>query len=138
MNASVGGTVSAGSSTITAASAASGTSSTSTTGSSFAGTGSGSSGSGSSASSSSGSSLFPIDSLGQLEIVAGFAEADAIKIAVGQPVTITFPALPDTEVAGRVAAVSLTSTVVSDVVTYDETIVLVNPPATVKEGMTAD
>jgi L-fucose isomerase-like protein len=41
-------------------------------------------------------------------------------------------------VAGRMAAVSLTSTVVSDVVTYDETIDLINPPATVKEGMTAD
>ena len=40
--------------------------------------------------------------------------------------------------AGRVAAVSLTSTVVSNVVTYDETIALINPPATVKEGMTAD
>jgi multidrug efflux pump subunit AcrA (membrane-fusion protein) len=136
VNASVGGTVSAGSSTITSASAASDTSSASTTGSNFASTGSGSSGSGSSG--SSGSSLFTIDSLGQLEIVAGFAEADAIKIAVGQPVTITFPALPDTEVAGRVAAVSLTSTVVSDVVTYDETIDLINPPSTVKEGMTAD
>ena len=49
------------------------------------------------------------------------------EIAVGQPVTITFPALPDTEVAGRVAAVSLTSTVVSDVVTYDETIALDQP-----------
>ena len=136
MNASVGGTVSAGSSTITSASAASDTSSASTTGSNFASTGSGSSGSGSSG--SSGSSLFTIDSLGQLEIVAGFAEADATKIAVGQPVTITFPALPDTEVAGRVVAVSLTSTVVSDVVTYDETIDLINPPSTVKEGMTAD
>jgi macrolide-specific efflux system membrane fusion protein len=37
-----------------------------------------------------------------------------------------------------VAAVSLTSTVVSNVVTYDETIILINPPSTVKEGMTAD
>ena len=36
------------------------------------------------------------------------------------------------------AAVSLTSTVVSNVVTYDETIALINPPSTVKDGMTAD
>ena len=36
------------------------------------------------------------------------------------------------------AAVSLTSTVVSNVVTYDETIKLINPPSTVKDGMTAD
>ena len=134
VNASVGATVSAGSSTISQRRAAS----SSTTraparrrrvarlGSSGLGSSSGSS--------SSGSSLFTIDSLGQLEIVAGFAEADATEIAVGQPVTITLPALPNTEVAGRVAAVSLTSTVVSNVVTYDETITLINPPSTVKDG----
>ena len=140
VTASVGAAASAGSSSVSSANATSSTSSSSTSGAAASGgAGSGSSGSGSNASSSSsGSGLFTIDSLGQLEIVAGFAEADATQIAVGQPVTITFPALTNTEVAGRVAAVSLTSTVVSDVVTYDETIVLVNPPATVKEGMTAD
>jgi multidrug efflux pump subunit AcrA (membrane-fusion protein) len=140
VNASVGATASAGSST-TSSAAASTTSSSSTSdaaGSSALGSGSSGVGSSTTGSSSSGSSLFTIDSLGQLEIVAGFAEADATQIAVGQPVTITLPALPDTEVAGRVAAVSLTSTVVSDVVTYDETIDLINPPPTVKEGMTAD
>jgi multidrug efflux pump subunit AcrA (membrane-fusion protein) len=138
VTASVGAAASAGSST-TGASASSTTASSTSGASGSSALGSGSSGAGSSTgSSSSGSSLFTIDSLGQLEIVAGFAEADATQIAVGQPVTITFPALPDTEVAGRLAAVSLTSTVVSDVVTYDETIDLVNPPATVKEGMTAN
>ena len=35
-------------------------------------------------------------------------------------------------------AVASTSTVVSNVVTYNVTILLVNPPPTVKEGMTAD
>jgi multidrug efflux pump subunit AcrA (membrane-fusion protein) len=147
VNASAGTTASSGSSTTSSGAASSSAASSSTSGaaaSSGLGSGSSSSGSGSSGagsgtgSSSSGSSLFTIDSLGQLEIVAGFAEADATQIALGQPVTITFPALPDTEVAGRVAAVSLTSTVVSNVVTYNETIDLINPPATVKEGMTAD
>ena len=134
-DAAVGQTVSVGSSTVSGASA-SGSSSTgsSSSGVSAASTG----GSSSTGSSTSGSSLFTIDSLGQLEIVAGFAEADATNIAVGQPVTITFPALTNTEVAGRVVAVSLTSTVVSSVVTYDETIALINPPSNVKEGMTAD
>lgn len=136
VNASVGAAASAGSSTITSGGASSTASSTAA--SSSTGGATGSSSSGSAGSSSSGSSLFTIDSLGQLEIVAGFAEADATQIAVGQPVTITLAALPDTEVAGRVAAVSLTSTVVSNVVTYDETIILINPPSTVKEGMTAD
>ena len=131
-DAAVGQTVSTGSSTVSGASPSS--SSSSSTGVGAASTG----GSSSTGSSTSGSGLFTIDSLGQLEIVAGFAEADATNIAVGQPVTITFPALTNTEVAGRVVAVSLTSTVVSSVVTYDETIALINPPSNVKEGMTAD
>jgi multidrug efflux pump subunit AcrA (membrane-fusion protein) len=140
VSATVGEAASAGSSTVGSSAASSTASSSSTTsGAGSSGLGAASSGANSSTgSSSSGSSLFTIDSLGQLEIVAGFAEADATQIALGQPVTITFPALPDTEVAGRVAAVSLTSTVVSDVVTYDETVALINPPSTVKEGMTAD
>ena len=78
---------------------------------------------------SSSSGFVTIDSLGQLEIVSGFAEADATKIAVGEPATITFPALTNVDVAGKVVAVSSTSTVVSNVVTYDETIAHVNPPS---------
>ncbi len=93
--------------------------------------------SGSGASSGSSSSFVTLASLDKLEIVAGFAEADATKIAVGQPATITFPALPNTDVAGKVTSVSSTSTVVSNVVTYGVTIVLIDPPSDVKEGMTA-
>jgi multidrug efflux pump subunit AcrA (membrane-fusion protein) len=78
-----------------------------------------------------------IESLEQLEVVAGLAEADAIKVAVGDPVTVTLPALPNVGVAGKVVAVSATSTVVSNVVTYATTISLVKPPAVVKDGMTA-
>ena len=71
-------------------------------------------------------------------MTAGFAEADAGEIKVGQPATLTFPALTDTEVAGKVVSVSNSSTVVNNVVTYDATIALVNPPADVKQGMTTD
>ncbi len=88
-------------------------------------------------SSSNSSPFATIDSLNKLEIVSGFAEADATKLAAGQPATITFPALTNTEVAGKVVAVSSTSTVVSNVVTYNVTIILINPPPEVKEGMTA-
>jgi multidrug efflux pump subunit AcrA (membrane-fusion protein) len=99
----------------------------------------GGTGSGSNASSSSSSTTFAtIETLDQLQVVSGFAEADATRLAVGQPVTITFPALTNIEVAGKVVAVASTSTVVSNVVTYDATIALVNPPAEVKDGMTAN
>jgi multidrug efflux pump subunit AcrA (membrane-fusion protein) len=49
-----------------------------------------------------------------------------------------FPPCPIPTVTGKVSAVAPTSTVVSNVVTYDVTIALVNPPSTVLVGMTAD
>ncbi len=125
VNGSVGGTVSAGTTTISTGAANAASSSTSTSAAAARAR-------------RSSSSLITIDSLNQLEIVAGFPEADATNVAVGDPATVTFPALTDTEVAGKVVAVSNTSTVVDDVVTYDETIALIDPPTTVKEGMTAD
>ena len=128
VNGSIGETVGGGGSSVTQG----GASSSST---SAQGTASGAAGSGSSSGSSS--SLITIDSLDKLEVVSGFAEADATKLAVGQPATVTFPALPNIEVAGKVTAVASTSTVVSDVVTYNATISLINPPTEVKEGMTA-
>jgi multidrug efflux pump subunit AcrA (membrane-fusion protein) len=133
LTASIDGTVTAVSGTVGETVSAGSSSSASSSGSS------GSSASGSSSSSSSSSSGFvTIDNLKNLEVVAGFAEADATKIALGQPATITLAALPSTEVAGVVTAVSPTSVVVDNVVTYDETISLRDPPATVLDGMTAD
>ena len=93
---------------------------------------------GSSSSSSSSSSFITITDLDQLEVGAGFAEADISNIKVGQPATITLAALTDIELSGTVNAVSPTSTVSSNVVTYDVTISVDDPPSNVKIGMTAD
>ena len=71
-------------------------------------------------------------------MVAGFAEANISKMAVGETATATLPALPNTTVTGTVVAVSPTSTVTSNVVTYNVTIALQSPPSSVKVGMTAD
>jgi len=79
-----------------------------------------------------------ISSLGDYDVVVGFAEADATKIAAGQPATITLPAIADSDIEGKVVAISPTATVVSDVVTYDVTIDLTDAPSDVKDGMTAD
>jgi multidrug efflux pump subunit AcrA (membrane-fusion protein) len=156
VNDAVGDTVSGGgsSSSATGASSSDSSSSTGSTGTGSSGfgasstgasstgassTGASSDGSSSGDSSSSSSSGFAtIENLGGLEVVAGYAEADIAKMAVGETATVTLPALPDSTVTGTVTAVSPTSTVVSDVVTYDVTISLEDPPATVKVGMTAD
>jgi len=106
--------------------------------SSAAATGSSTPASSASSSTSASSGVVTIANLAKLEVVAGFAEADAIKIKVGQTAAVTLSALPDTAVAGKVTAVSPTSTVTSNVVTYDVTVRLVDPPASVHNGMTAD
>jgi multidrug efflux pump subunit AcrA (membrane-fusion protein) len=117
-------------------SASSSTGSTSSSGTSSSSTGTASTGS--SSSSSSSSSFITITDLGQLEVVAGFAEADISNIKIGQPATITLAALTNVELTGKVTAVAPTSTVSSNVVTYDVTIAVDDPPSNVKIGMTAD
>ena len=86
----------------------------------------------SNSSNSSSSAFITIDNLASLQVVAGFAEADATSIAAGQGATVTLAALPSTEVAGSVVSISPIPTVVSNVVTYDVTIGLDHAPATVK------
>lgn len=130
----VGSTVTGGGSS----SSSTGGSSTASAGSTAATGSSGGTSSSSSGSSGSSSSFITVDDLASLQVVAGFAEADASSIAVGQGGTVTLAALPNTEVAGTVVAVSPTSTVVSNVVTYDVTIAMTGSPATVKDGMTAN
>jgi multidrug resistance efflux pump len=138
VNNSVGDTVGGSGSSVSRGAANVSSSSGSDTGAAgAAATGSGT-GTGTGSTSSSSSTFATIETLRKLEVVSGFAEADATKLAVGQPATVTFPALPDVEVAGKVVDLSSTSTVVSNVVTYNATIALVNPPADVKEGMTAN
>jgi multidrug efflux pump subunit AcrA (membrane-fusion protein) len=72
-----------------------------------------------------------------LEVVAGFPEASAVKIKVGQPAQVTLSALTSTSVSGEVTAVSPTASVVSIVVTYAVTVSLTGPPADVQPGMSA-
>lgn len=100
-----------------------------------AGAGSSSSSSSTASSSSSSSAFMTIASLSNLQVVAGFPEASAVKIKVGQPATATLSALSATTIAGRVTAISPTPTVVSNVVTYSVTIGLTDPPPTVQDGM---
>jgi HlyD family secretion protein len=106
-------------------------------GTSASSTSSGGAATGASASSSSSSAFITLDNVSALEVVAGFAEADASKVQVGQAATISLNALPNQTLDGQVSRVDVTSTVVSNVVTYNVTITLANPPTGVKPGMTA-
>jgi len=126
LTAPIAGTVAAVNGAVGQTVAGGGTSSSSTSASSATG-------------SSSGSSAFiTLDDISTLQVVAGFAEVDAVKVQNSQAATVTLNALPNQTVTGQVSNVDIQSTVVSNVVTYDVTVTLTNPPAGVKPGMTAN
>src|SRR6185437_10582016 len=91
----------------------------------------------SSSSSSSSSAFITLTNLTDLQVVADVDEADASKVVVGAPATVTLNALPSQEFAATVIAVANSSTVVSNVVEYQVTFELNNTNPAVKPGMTA-
>jgi macrolide-specific efflux system membrane fusion protein len=76
--------------------------------------------------------------LEQMVVEVGFPEADAGKVAAGQPVTLTIDSLAGQRLTGTVQSVDTVSTVVSNVVTYNAVVAFDSVPAGVKPGMTAN
>lgn len=75
---------------------------------------------------------------GALEVVADFAEADAARVQIGDPVTVTFAALGGASAAGTVTAVDeVATTGANALVTYGVRVQLTEAPEGVREGMTA-
>ena len=105
--------------------------------SSSAATGSSTSSStGPSTSSSSSTSAMVITDLSSFEATVTLAEADVASVTVGQKATMTFDALPDLTITGKVESVDNAGTISQSVVSYTVTI---NPDVTndgVKGGMT--
>jgi macrolide-specific efflux system membrane fusion protein len=64
-------------------------------------------------------------------------EIDIATVKVGQAANITLDALPDEAVNGEVAFISPVGTALVGVVSYDTTIMLENPTAELRDGMTA-
>ena len=91
-------------------------------------------GSGSSASGSSSSGFLEIANLGDLQVSAGFGEADATKLKIGQAATITWSALGDARAQGKVVAIDPSATTSDSVVTYGVTTSIDTLPAGAKPG----
>ena len=72
-----------------------------------------------------------------LRVQAGFSEADAAKIQVGQAATFTFEALPSVNANGVVAQISPLPTTTNNVVSYTVTFDLSKAVTGLKPGMTA-
>lgn len=114
---------------------------TSNTSSSATPSTSGGSGSGGASSTSTtgtaGTGFMTLVDLASMQVVAGFSEIDAVKLKIGQPATLNLAALPGQSMQGTVTAIDTNSTVVSNVVTYNAVIAVVQPPPGLKPGMTA-
>lgn len=142
----IGGGSSGGGASSASSSGSSGGSSTGgSSGGSSSGGSSGSSSSssassgGSSASSPTGSSAFiSLTDLNDLEVQAGFPETDAAKIRPDQTVAVSFDAIGGQSLPGKVVSVSPTSTLVSNVVTYQVTVSLDQIADGLKPGMTGN
>jgi macrolide-specific efflux system membrane fusion protein len=89
-----------------------------------------------SATGSSSTSAMIITDPSSIEATVTMAEADIVNVAVGDKVTLTFDALPDLTLSGKVATLDTTGTVSQGVVSYTATIVPDVANDSVKAGMT--
>jgi HlyD family secretion protein len=97
---------------------------------------SGSGGSSSSSSTTSAPGITLVDR-SKLHIDVNLSETDAAKVQVGQPVALTFDALPNVAIIGRVATVAPAATVQQNVVTYPVQVEFDPGTTPVKVGMSA-
>lgn len=84
------------------------------------------------------SSLISIISLKQLEIDADIPEVDIGRLALGQPVSITFDALPGETFKGSVMEIDPAETIIGGVVNYQIKVALNSTDSRIKSGLTAN
>ncbi|HEU5097620.1 MAG TPA: efflux RND transporter periplasmic adaptor subunit [Roseiflexaceae bacterium] len=94
-------------------------------------------GSSSSSSSSSGGAAITLVDRSKLHIEISLSETDAAKVQVGQPVKLTFDAMPNVTLEGKVATVAPAATVSQNVVTYPVQVEFDPGSSPVKVGMSA-
>jgi multidrug efflux pump subunit AcrA (membrane-fusion protein) len=92
----------------------------------------------SSTASAGGSGFMVIDDTSNMVALMPFAETDAAKLAINQPASLTFDAIPNLTVSGHVLSISPSATVVSNVVDYYVSFVLNRVDPRLREGMTAN
>ena len=73
----------------------------------------------------------------EIEMSGFIDEIDIAMVQLSQEANILLDALPDEEVKGRVAFISLVGAIQAGVVSYDTTITLENPAEELRDGMTA-
>jgi len=97
----------------------------------------GSSSSTSSSTGSTGSAAITLVDRSTLHVDVNLSETDAARVAVGQPVTLSFDALPNVTLSGKVATIGPAATVQQNVVTYPVQVQFDPGTTPIKVGMSA-
>jgi HlyD family secretion protein len=85
----------------------------------------------------SGTVAFTIVDVSKMHVAVSLTESDAAKVEVGQVVTVTFDALPDVSIEGKVSSISPAASTEQNVVTYPVEIEFEAEDVAVKVGMSA-
>ena len=80
---------------------------------------------------------FRLDDLSEMKVDVQVSEVDINNVKVGQPVTLTFDAISGKTYNGKVVEVASAGDSVQGAVDFTVTVVLTDPDASVKPGMTA-
>jgi HlyD family secretion protein len=86
---------------------------------------------------SSGTAAITLVDRSKLHIEVNLSESDVAKVQLGQPVALTFDALPDVTIKGTVATIAPAATVEQNVVTYPVQVEFEPGETPVKVGMSA-
>jgi HlyD family secretion protein len=86
---------------------------------------------------SAGQSAFRVDDLTRLLVDVDVSEVDINQVAVGQPATVTFDAVPGKTYHGRVTEVGVVGTTTNGAVNFSVTVMLNDADEQVRPGMTA-
>lgn len=79
-----------------------------------------------------------IGNTGAMDVVVPFAESDASRIAANQDAQVTFDAVSNLNISGKVLAIASSATTSSGVVNYYVTVQLNQTSSALKQGMTAN
>ena len=83
-----------------------------------------------------GSAAFQLDDMSRLLIDVQVSEVDINNVKPGQPVDLTFDAIPDQTYHGAVTDISAIGTVTSGTVNFSVTVEVTSPDVKIKPGMT--
>lgn len=87
---------------------------------------------------SAGKEIFTVETVSAMKLTSEVPETDALSLVSGMSADVTFDALPSEAMSTTVASIDPTATIIQGVPTFKITLSLINPPATLRPGLTSN